>query len=74
MNEGRDIKKEIADLGIVAMEDASFGGRDSAFAALDAIREHNKQFPEDKLIQMMENSRREALENMTGIKITESES
>jgi len=52
MYEGRDLRKEIDELGIVAMEDFGFGSRESAFAALDAIREHNKQFPEDKLIEM----------------------
>jgi hypothetical protein len=54
MYEGRDLKKEIEELGIVSMEDFSGGSRESAFAALDAIREHNKQYPKEKLLSMME--------------------
>jgi len=74
MYEGRDLKKEIDDLGIVFMEDVGFGSRESAFAALDAVREHNKRFPEQKLAQMMEDARQEAYNNMTGTKNRESES
>ena len=73
MYEERDLKKEIEDLGIVAMEDIGFGSRESTFAALDAIREHNQRFPEDKLAQMMEDAKREAYENMAGIKSRQSE-
>jgi hypothetical protein len=68
MYEGRDLKKEIADLGITALEDVGLGSRESAFAALDAIREHNKQYPEEKLAEMMEAARKEATENMAGRK------
>ena len=50
MYEGRDLKKEVEELGIVSMEDFGLGTRESAFSALDAIREHNKQFPEKKLL------------------------
>lgn len=64
MYEGRNLKEEIEELEIVAMEDFGFGSRDSAFAALDAIREHNKQYPEEKLVQMMENARRDAYKSM----------
>ena len=74
MYEGRDLKKEIEDLGIVSMEDIGFGSRESAFAALDAVREHNKKFPEQKLAQMMEDARQEAYNNMVGTKNRESES
>jgi isopropylmalate/homocitrate/citramalate synthase len=66
--EGRDLKKEVEELGIVAIEDIGFGSKESTFAAFDAIREHNKQFPEQKLAQMMEEARREAYENMAGTK------
>jgi len=68
MYEGRDLKKEIEELGIISMEDTGFGSRESTFAALDAIREHNKEFPEQKLTQMMENAKREAYDNMAGTK------
>jgi len=71
MYEGRDLRKEIGDLGIVAMEDFGFGSRESAFAALDAIREHNKQFPEDKLIEMNQAATREATASMSGTKNSE---
>jgi hypothetical protein len=42
MFEGRDLKKEIEDLGIVAIEDYGIGSLESTFAALDAIREYEK--------------------------------
>ena len=66
MYEERDLKKEVQELGIVSMEDFGFGNRESAFAALDAIREHNKQFPEKKLLEMNENARKEVYESMSG--------
>jgi hypothetical protein len=53
MYDGRDLKKEVEELGIVSMEDFNGGSRESAFAALDAIREHNKQYPIEKLQSMM---------------------
>jgi hypothetical protein len=68
MYEGRNLKKEIDELGIEVMEDIGIGSRESAFAALDAIREHNKQYPEERLMEMMEAARREASENMAGRK------
>jgi hypothetical protein len=68
MYEGRDLRKEVEELGIVAMEDIGNGSRESAFAALDAIREHNKQYPEEKLVEMMEAARKEAVESMAGRK------
>jgi hypothetical protein len=74
MYEGRDLKKEIEELNILSMEDIGFGSRESAFAALDAVREHNKKFPEQKLAQMMESARQEAYNNMAGTKNRESES
>ena len=40
MYEGRNLRKEIEELGIVVMEDFDIvGGQESAFAALDAIQE-----------------------------------
>jgi hypothetical protein len=66
MYEGRDLRKEVEELGITAMEDAELGSRDSAFAALDAIREHNKRYPEEKLAEKMEAARKEAAESMAG--------
>jgi Mg/Co/Ni transporter MgtE len=68
MYEGRDLKEEVKELGITTMEDVSRGSRESAFAALDVIREHNKLYPEEKLAEMMEAARREAYENMAGRK------
>ena len=73
MRKERNLRKEIDELGIVAMEDVGFGSQESTFAALDAIREHNKQFPEQRLAQMMENARRDAYENMAGTKNRKSE-
>jgi hypothetical protein len=55
----RDLKKEVEELGIIAMEDDGNGSRDSAFAALDAIREHNKQYPEKVLAEMIKEIRGE---------------
>jgi hypothetical protein len=66
MYEERDLRKEVEALGIVAMEDVGLGSRESAFAAIDAIREHNKQYPEEKLAEMVEAARKEASENMAG--------
>jgi hypothetical protein len=57
MYEGRDLRKEAEELGITAI---SPGSRESVFAALDAIREHNRQYPEEKLVEMIEVSRKEA--------------
>ena len=71
MYEGRDLRKEIDDLGIVTMEDFGLGSRESAFAALDAICEHNKQFPEDKLIELNQAAIREATASMSGTKNNE---
>jgi len=71
MDEERDLKKEIEELGIVAMEDFGTGSRESIFAALDAIREHNKQFPEEKLLEMNQAAIREATAKMSGIKPNE---
>jgi hypothetical protein len=68
MYEGRDLKKEVEELGIEAMEDVGLGSRESAFAALDAIREHNRQYPGEKLAEMMEAARKEATESMAGRK------
>jgi hypothetical protein len=62
--EGRDLRKEAEELGIVAMEDIGFGSRESTFAALDAIRVHNKQYPEEKLAEMMVDARKKAAESM----------
>jgi len=59
MYEGRNLKNEIEELGIVAMEDIDSGHQESAFAALDAIREHNNQYPNEKLKQMIENALKE---------------
>jgi hypothetical protein len=68
MYEGRNLREEVEELGIVAMEDVGFGSRESAFAALDAIREHNKRYPEEKLAEMMNVARKEASESMAGRK------
>jgi hypothetical protein len=68
MYEGRDLRKEVDELEIVAMEDVGLGSRESAFAAMDAIRAHNKQYPEEKLAEMMEAARKEAAESMGGRK------
>jgi len=68
MYEGRDLKKEIDELGIVAMEGFGSGSRESAFAALDAIREHNKEYPVEKLIEMNDQAMKEAYANMAGTK------
>ncbi|MDR0476239.1 MAG: hypothetical protein LBH43_21555 [Treponema sp.] len=59
MYEGRDLKKEVEELGIIAMEDFNSGSREAAFAALDAVREHNKLYPKEKLLSMMEDAQRE---------------
>jgi hypothetical protein len=68
MREGRDLRQEIDDLNIVSMEDFGPGSPESAFAALDAIRAHNRQYPEEKLAEMMEDARREVYEIMAGTK------
>jgi hypothetical protein len=68
MYEGRDLRKEVNELGIVTMEDFGLGSRESAFAALDAIREHNRQFPEEKLLEMNQAAIREANASMSGTK------
>jgi hypothetical protein len=68
MYEERDLRQEVEKLGIVVMEDVGPGSRDSAFAALDAIREHNKQYSEEQLAEMIETARREASEAMSGRK------
>ena len=66
MYEGRDLRKEVADLGIVVMEDFGAGSPESTFAALDAIREHNKNYPVEKLIEMNDKAMKEAYANMSG--------
>ena len=71
MNTERDLRKEVEELRIISMEDFGMGSRESAFAALDAIREHNEKFPEEKLTQMMDDARREALAAMAGTKKSE---
>ncbi|WP_461246027.1 hypothetical protein [Treponema sp. R6D11] len=43
MFEGRDLKKEIENLGIIAIEDYGVGSLESTFAALDAIRQYEEQ-------------------------------
>ncbi|MCL2244482.1 MAG: hypothetical protein FWC03_08455 [Treponema sp.] len=73
MYEGRDLRQEIDELGIVAMEDFGTGSPESAFAALDAIREHNKQYPVKKLIEMNDNAMKEVYAIMSGIRNTEGE-
>ena len=62
----RDLRKEIKELGIVSMEDSGMGSRESAFAAIDAIREHNKRYPVEKLIEMNDSAMKEAIANMSG--------
>jgi hypothetical protein len=57
MYEERDLKKETEELGITSI---SPGSRESVFAALDAIREHNRQYPEEKLVEMIKAARRKA--------------
>jgi hypothetical protein len=74
MYEGRDLRKEVDELGIIALEDVGIGSRESAFAALDAVRTHNKQYPEEKLIEMMDAARREASESMAGTRNQNGES
>jgi hypothetical protein len=54
MYEGRDLRKEVEELGIIAMEDVGTGSRESALAAMDAIRAHNKQYSEERLAEMAE--------------------
>jgi hypothetical protein len=71
MYEERDLRKEIDDLGIVAMEDFGSESPESAFAALDAIREHNNKYPVERLLEMNDNAMKEACANMSGIKDTE---
>jgi len=71
MREGRDLRKEIDELRIVAMEDFGSGSPESTFAALDAIREHNKQYPVEKLIEMNNKAVKEAYANMSGTTNTE---
>jgi hypothetical protein len=66
MYENRNLKQEMTDLGIVSMEDGGFGSRESAFAALDAVRQHNKDYPQESLVEMMENARRDAAKSMSG--------
>jgi hypothetical protein len=39
----RDLKKEIEDMGIIAIEDYGTISPESVFAALDAIREYEQQ-------------------------------
>jgi hypothetical protein len=68
MYEGRNLKKEVEELEISVMEDVGLGSQESAFAALDAIREHNKQYSEEKLAEMMEAARRKVSESMAGRK------
>jgi hypothetical protein len=68
MREGRDLRQEIDGLNIVVMEDFGSGSPESAFAAIDAIREHNRQYPEEKLAEMIEDAHREAYEAMAGTK------
>jgi len=67
----RDLRAEVNELGIVAMEDFGFWSPESAFAALDAIREHNRQFPEKMLVEMNQAAIKEATANMSGTKINE---
>jgi hypothetical protein len=66
MYEDRNLRQEVNDLEIVSMEDVGLGSRESVFAALDAIREHNKQYPEERLAEMMIDARRAAVESMAG--------
>ena len=66
MYEGRNLGNEVKELGIVAMEDFGLGSPESAFAALDAINEHNHKFPSQTLMQMMDDAKREASNNMAG--------
>jgi len=69
----RDLKKEIEKLGIVSMEDFGVGSQESAFAALDAIRAHNKQFPVEVLVKMNNDAQKEALESMSGTRNSKEE-
>jgi hypothetical protein len=57
---GKDLKQEIERLGIVAMEDFGKGTKESAFAALNAIEEHNKQYSEEVLLKMMETAKQKS--------------
>jgi hypothetical protein len=68
MYEGRDLRKEVDELGIVSMEDVGLGSRESAFAAMDAIRAHNEQYSEEKLADMMDVARKQASESMASRK------
>jgi hypothetical protein len=68
MDKERDLKREVEELEIVDMEDVGLRSRDSAFAALDAVREHNKRYPEEKLVEMIGAARRKAAEDMAGRK------
>jgi len=74
MCEKRDLRKEIGELGIVAMEDFGAGSPESTFAALDAIREHNKKYPVETLIEMNEKATKEAYASMSGTTHKEGES
>ncbi|MDR2543125.1 MAG: hypothetical protein LBC80_06730 [Treponema sp.] len=54
MDKGRDLKKEIDELGIIAIEDYGIGSLESTFAALDAIREYEKKHPYKKKLDKTE--------------------
>lgn len=45
MGAERDLKKEIKELKILAIEDYGVGSLESTFAAFDAIREYEKLHP-----------------------------
>jgi len=45
MENGRDLKKEIEELKILAIDDYGVGSLESTFAALDAIREYERLHP-----------------------------
>jgi len=66
MYESRNLQNEVEELGIVSMETFGDGSQESAFAALDVIREHNKRFPVERMEKMAANAKREAYESMAG--------
>jgi len=45
MAEGRNLKKEIEELNILAIEDYGVASLESTFIALDAIREYERLHP-----------------------------
>ncbi|MDR3301429.1 MAG: hypothetical protein LBT01_02710 [Spirochaetaceae bacterium] len=66
MNEGRNLRAELAELEIINLEGVGVLSQGSVFAAIDAIKEHGKNYSNDYITKNIERIKKETLRKIAG--------